>query len=58
MVFSLNLTNKEIKSKYPDKSGEGTEDDSYRGYAVDMGFFDNDSFEGSHFKLIQFRLIF
>jgi integrin alpha 8 len=46
MIFSLNLTTKEIKNRYPEKSGEGNEDDSYRGYSLDIGQFDNDSFEG------------
>ena len=46
MIFSLNLTTKEIKNRYPEKSGEGNEDDSYRGYSLDIGRFDNDSFEG------------
>lgn len=45
MIFSINLTNKEIRNKYPERSGEGSEDDSYRGYAVDIGYFDNDSLE-------------
>ncbi len=50
MVFALNLTNKDIKHKYPDKSGEGRDDNTYRGYAVDVGFFDGDAIEGT-FKI-------
>jgi hypothetical protein len=46
MIFSINLLNKEIKHRYPEKSGEGSSDDSYRGYSVDVGHFDDDVFEG------------
>lgn len=49
MVSSINLFNKDIKHRYPEKSGEGSHDDSYRGYATDVGYFDDDIFEGSHF---------
>ena len=45
MVFSINLFNKEIRHRYPARSGEGKHDDSYRGYAIDTGHFDNDVFE-------------
>jgi hypothetical protein len=48
MIFSVNLTNKDIKHKYPEKSGEGRDDNIYRGYAVDVGFFDGDSVEGKY----------
>lgn len=46
MIFSINLFNKDIKNRFPDKSGEGNQDDSYRGYALDTGHFDNDVYEG------------
>ena len=46
MVFSINLYNKDIKYRYPEKSGEGNNDDSYRGYSLDTGHFDDDIFEG------------
>ena len=46
MVFSINLYNKDIKYRYPEKSGEGNSDDSYRGYSLDTGHFDDDIFEG------------
>jgi hypothetical protein len=49
ILFSMSLYNKEIKHKYPDKSGEGNQDDSYRGYAIDVGHFDNDVFEGTNY---------
>ncbi|CAF0823367.1 unnamed protein product [Brachionus calyciflorus] len=45
MVFSINLYNKDIRHKYPMRSGEGNNDDSYRGYAIDIGHFDNDIYE-------------
>lgn len=45
MIFSINLFNKDIKNRYPDKSGEGNQDDSYRGYSIDIGHFDNDIYE-------------
>lgn len=38
--------NKDIKHRYPEKSGEGSSDDSYRGYSVDVGHFNDDVFEG------------
>jgi hypothetical protein len=44
----MNLNNKEIRGKYPEKSGEGNKDDSYRGYSIDLGHFDNDHTEGKH----------
>ena len=53
MIFSINLFNKDIKNRYPDKSGEGNQDDSYRGYSIDIGHFDNDIYEGMN---IIFRL--
>lgn len=46
MIFSINLQNKDIRNRYPEKSGEGSNDDSYRGYSIDTGHFDDDSFEG------------
>lgn len=45
MIFSVNLYNKDIRNRYPDKSGEGNNDDSYRGYAIDIAHFDNDIYE-------------
>lgn len=42
----MNLNNKEIRGKYPEKSGEGNKDDSYRGYSIDLGHFDGDFNEG------------
>ena len=48
MVFSIDSSNKEIKNKYPVKSEDGNNDDSYRGYSMDIGYFDNDSYEGAH----------
>lgn len=45
MVFSINMYNKEIRHRFPSRSGEGKHDDSYRGYAIDTGHFDNDIFE-------------
>ena len=41
----MNLNNKEIRGKYPEKSGEGNKDDSYRGYSIDLGHFDTDNTE-------------
>ncbi|RNA01315.1 Integrin alpha pat [Brachionus plicatilis] len=35
----------EIRHKYPSRSGEGKNDDSYRGYALDIAHFDNDIYE-------------
>lgn len=52
MIFSLNLTTKEVKHRFPEKSGEGNEDDSYRGYALDIGHFDNDKYEGKNVIII------
>jgi hypothetical protein len=46
MVSSINLFNKDIKHRFPERSGEGSTDDSYRGYAIDVGHFDDDIFEG------------
>jgi hypothetical protein len=45
MIFSINLFNKDVKNRFPDKSGEGNQDDSYRGYSLDTGHFDNDIYE-------------
>jgi integrin alpha 8 len=45
MMFSVNLNNKHVKSKYPERSGQGKFDDSYRGYALDLGYFDSDSYQ-------------
>ena len=45
MIFSINLLNKDIKNKYPERSGEGNNDDSYRGYSIDVAHFDNDIYE-------------
>ena len=45
MVFSISIYNKEIRHKYPSRSGQGKNDDSYRGYALDIGHFDNDIYE-------------
>ena len=47
MLFSINLLNKEIKSRYPEKIGDGSLVDSYRGYSIDIGYFDQDTYEGS-----------
>ena len=52
MVFSIDSSNKEIKNKYPVKSEDGNSDDSYRGYSMDIGYFDNDSIEGTHIRSI------
>ena len=45
MIFSIDLNNKDIKHRYPEKSGQGNEDDSYRGYSIAVGHFDDDDIE-------------
>jgi hypothetical protein len=45
MIYGINLNNKDIKNRYPDRSGEGNNDDSYKGYAIDLGHFDDDFHE-------------
>ena len=45
MIFSIDLDNKDIRHKYPEKSGQGNEDDSYRGYSLGIGLFDDDNVE-------------
>ena len=58
MVFSIDSSNKEIKNKYPVKSEDGNNDDSYRGYSMDIGYFDNDSYEGAHIFSLFIYLFF
>jgi hypothetical protein len=56
MVFSINLYNKDIRYRFPDKSGEGNFVDSYRGYSLDTGHFDDDTFEGKYAFFITFSI--
>jgi len=35
----------DVQHRFPDKSAESRFDDSYRGYALDTGHFDNDIYE-------------
>ena len=45
-VFAANMNTKEMRARYPERSGEGSRDDSYRGYSIDTAHFDNDIYEG------------
>jgi len=48
MIFSINMHNKKITHKFPEKSAsEGNYDDSYRGYSIDVAHFDTDIYEDS-----------
>ena len=46
MVFAISLANKEILGRYPERSGAGSTDDAYKGYAIaTAGHLDVDAHE-------------